>query len=65
VPPERAKQSSGGIGGNVARLTLRDSVQIGVLMNTRGLIELIVLYISLTAGVLDTRLFSEMIARAP
>ena len=33
-------------------MTVRESVAVGVLMNTRGLVELIILNIGLDAGVL-------------
>lgn len=49
--------STGKIGGGaaVARffgMTVRESLAVGVLMNTRGLVELIILNIGLDAGVL-------------
>lgn len=46
------------------RLPPRESAAIGVLMNTRGLTELIVLTVGLQLGVLDTKLFSIMVVMA-
>jgi Kef-type K+ transport system membrane component KefB len=53
-----------GIGCRIAGLDRDDTLQLSVLMNTRGLIELIVLNVGLTAGVLDQRLFTEMVLMA-
>lgn len=50
-----------------AKLTgepLRESMTLGILLNTRGLTELIILNVGLGLGVLDTRLFSVMVAMA-
>jgi Kef-type K+ transport system membrane component KefB len=49
------------VGARAAGLDARSSSMIGVLMNTRGLIELIVLNVALAAGILDQALFSEMV----
>jgi Kef-type K+ transport system membrane component KefB len=49
------------VGARAAGLDTRSSAMLGVLMNTRGLIELIVLNVALTAGILDQALFSEMV----
>ncbi|WP_067474286.1 cation:proton antiporter [Dietzia timorensis] len=46
------------------RLPVRESATIGILMNARGLTELIVLTIGLQLGVLDTRLYSVMVVMA-
>ncbi len=40
---------------------LRESATIAALMNTRGLVELIVLNVGLSAGILNTRTFSVMV----
>ena len=45
----------------ISKLALRESCAIAVLMNTRGLIELIVLNLGLSAGILNTRTFSVMV----
>ncbi len=53
--------------GLAARLTghgWRDSAAIGALMNTRGLMELIVLNIGLDLGVISPRLFAMMVLMA-
>ena len=50
-----------------ARLTGVDgrrSVALGVLLNTRGLTELVILNVGLSLGVLDTRLFTAMVIMA-
>lgn len=59
----------GKIGGTVlaARLTgigLRDASILGALMNTRGLVELIVLNIGLDLGVISPAVFSMMVVMA-
>ena len=50
-----------------ARLTgldWRDSAALGILMNTRGLVELIVLNIGLDLGVITPRLFTMLVIMA-
>jgi Kef-type K+ transport system membrane component KefB len=42
-------------------LSWRDSVCVGVLMNTKGLVELIVLNMGLEAGVISDRVFVIMV----
>ena len=42
----------------------RESTAIGILMNTRGLTELIVLNLGVTLGILDTRLFTILVLMA-
>jgi Kef-type K+ transport system membrane component KefB len=59
----------GKIGGAVAaararRVGWHDALSIGALMNTRGLIELVVLTIGFERGVLDRRLFTVMVLMA-
>lgn len=44
-----------------SRMTLRESSVIAVLMNTRGLVELIVLNLGISSGILNTRTFSVMV----
>jgi Kef-type K+ transport system membrane component KefB len=48
-------------GARMAGFDSRSSSMLGVLMNTRGLIELIVLNVALAAGILDQALFSELV----
>ena len=45
-------------------MSWRDSGILGLLMNTRGLTELIILNVGLTLGVLDTRMFTMMVLMA-
>ncbi len=59
----------GKFGGSfgVARLTgmrLRDATALGVLMNTRGLMELIVLNVGLDLGVISPKIFTMMVIMA-
>jgi Kef-type K+ transport system membrane component KefB len=42
----------------------RDAAAIGILMNTRGLVEVIVLTVGRSAGLLDDRLFAVLLAMA-
>lgn len=45
-------------------LSLRQSAALGVLMNTRGLMELIVLNVGLDLGVISPRLFAMLVVMA-
>ncbi len=45
-------------------MSWRDSFSIGVLMNTRGLIELVVLNIGYDLGILSGRIFAMMVIMA-
>ena len=59
----------GKLGGSAiaARLTgmgWRDSLQLGALMNTRGLMELIVLNIGYDLGILSSRIFAMLVVMA-
>jgi Kef-type K+ transport system membrane component KefB len=61
--------TAGKFGGSLiaARLTgmrLRDAAALGILMNTRGLMELIVLNIGLDLGVISPTLFTMMVLMA-
>lgn len=61
--------SAGKIGGatlaaRVSGLSWRDSSALGALMNTRGLMELIVLDVGLELGVLGPRLFAMLVVMA-
>eukprot|EP01126_Amoeba_proteus_P027116 TRINITY_DN2687_c0_g3_i5.p1 TRINITY_DN2687_c0_g3~~TRINITY_DN2687_c0_g3_i5.p1 ORF type:complete len:397 (-),score=63.73 TRINITY_DN2687_c0_g3_i5:257-1447(-) len=46
------------------RFTFRESLAIGILMNTKGLVELIVLNFGLDFGILNTKLFTVMVIMA-
>ncbi|MGF1431576.1 cation:proton antiporter [Kitasatospora sp. LaBMicrA B282] len=50
--------------GRVVGLSRRDAGRLGVLMNTRGLTELIILNAGVTLGVLDESMFTMMVVMA-
>ena len=50
-----------GVASYLCKIPTRESAVIAVLMNTRGLVELIVLNIGLREGVLNNRIFSVMV----
>eukprot|EP00833_Pecoramyces_ruminatium_P005960 jgi/Orpsp1_1/1179992/evm.model.c7180000071698.1 len=52
------------IAARFCKLTLRESITLGILMNTKGLVELIVLNIGREAGVIDERVFVIMVIMA-
>jgi Kef-type K+ transport system membrane component KefB len=52
------------IGGRVRGLDWRDACQLGLMMNTRGLVELIILNVGLDKGILTPELFSMMVCMA-
>lgn len=58
------KLVGGYLGARASGLPSRQSTVVGVLMNTRGLTELIILGIGLQLHYLDTRLYSLMVAMA-
>jgi Kef-type K+ transport system membrane component KefB len=45
-------------GARAARVGVRESAAIGVLMNTRGLIEIVLLTVGRDKGLIDDRLFT-------
>jgi Kef-type K+ transport system membrane component KefB len=47
-----------------ARLTRADAAALGVMMNTRGLVELIVLNVGLEVGAISPRLFTMLVVMA-
>lgn len=51
-------------GARLQGVPRRSSATLGVLMNTRGLTELVILTVGLQLGVLDTRLYSLMVVMA-
>jgi Kef-type K+ transport system membrane component KefB len=64
-----AVATTGKFGGTLlaakaAGLDWRDSAALGILMNTRGLVELIVLNIGLDLGVISPRLFTMLVIMA-
>jgi Kef-type K+ transport system membrane component KefB len=52
------------LSGRLSGLSTRQASVMGVLMNTRGLVELVVLQVGLSAGIIDARLFSELVLMA-
>ncbi|MEV4319867.1 cation:proton antiporter [Actinocrispum sp. NPDC049592] len=52
------------LGARLRKQTPRDAAVLAVLMNTRGLTELIVLAVGLQIGVLDVRLYSLLVVMA-
>ncbi len=52
------------LGGVVMRFGVRDSLALGALLNTRGLVELIALNVGLDLGILSPALFSMMVLMA-
>ncbi|HKY04935.1 MAG TPA: cation:proton antiporter [Blastocatellia bacterium] len=53
-----------GVAASVTGHSRRESIQIGVLMNTRGLMELIILNIGLERGIITPTLFAIMVIMA-
>jgi Kef-type K+ transport system membrane component KefB len=51
-------------GMRVSGMSWRDSLTIGVLLNTRGLVELVILNVGLELGILSPALFSMMVIMA-
>ena len=59
----------GKVGGSVVaarstRMSWRDAALIGVLLNTRGLMELVILNVGLDIGVISRELFAMMVLMA-
>lgn len=52
------------IGARIKGMDWRDACQLGLMMNTRGLVELIVLNVGLDIGILSPVLFSMMVCMA-
>ena len=52
------------LAARVARMSWRESAALGILMNTRGLMELVILNIGLDIGVISPALFSMMVVMA-
>lgn len=52
------------LSGRLGGLSTRQASVMGVLMNTRGLVELVVLQVGLSAGIIDVQLFSELVLMA-
>ncbi|MFI8321218.1 cation:proton antiporter [Streptomyces sp. NPDC085529] len=58
------KVGAGTVSARGARRSWRDALLIGVLLNTRGLTELIVLNVGLQAGVIGPRLYALLVVMA-
>jgi Kef-type K+ transport system membrane component KefB len=52
------------VGAQLQRMPTRQSAAVGVLMNTRGLTELVILLVGKQLGVLDTAMFTMMVVMA-
>ena len=52
------------IGARMKGMSWEDACQLGLMMNTRGLVELIVLNVGLDIGILSSTLFSMMVCMA-
>ncbi|MEV5970899.1 cation:proton antiporter [Streptomyces sp. NPDC051921] len=59
-----SKVAAGTLSARGARQPWRDSLLIGVLLNTRGLTELIVLNVGLQAGIIGPRLYALLVVMA-
>jgi Kef-type K+ transport system membrane component KefB len=58
------KFGASALAARVAKMTWRESAAIGVLMNTRGLMELVILNVGLEIGVISPALFAIMVVMA-
>ncbi len=58
------KIGGAGIASRIAGYSLRESAGIGILMNTRGLMELVILNVGRELGVISDRIFSMMVVMA-
>jgi len=59
-----AKLGSAALAAAAAGLSRREALEVGVLMNARGLVELVVLSVGVQAGLLGDRLFTVMVLMA-
>jgi Kef-type K+ transport system membrane component KefB len=59
-----AKLLACAVAGRASGMNWRDALSVGVLMNTRGLIELVILNVGLEMGVISPTLFSIMVIMA-
>jgi Kef-type K+ transport system membrane component KefB len=58
------KLVAGALAARAGRLSWRDSATVGILLNTRGLTELIVLNVGLEAGIIGERLYTVFVLMA-
>jgi Kef-type K+ transport system membrane component KefB len=59
-----SKLGAGALSARVAGLSWHDSMSVGLLVNTRGLVELVALGIGSSAGILDTSLYAILVIMA-
>jgi Kef-type K+ transport system membrane component KefB len=59
-----SKLAAGGVSARTTGLSRRDALAVGVLLNTRGLVELVALGIGLSAGLLDSELYAVLVIMA-
>jgi Kef-type K+ transport system membrane component KefB len=59
-----AKMGGAFAGASIMKFGWRDSLSLGILLNTRGLVELVVLNVGLDLGILSPALFSMMVLMA-
>ena len=59
-----SKLVAGGVSARATGLSRRDATTVGVLLNTRGLVELVALGIGLSAGLLDRELYAVLVIMA-
>ena len=59
-----SKLLAGGLSARATGLSRHDALSVGVLLNTRGLVELVALGIGLSAGLLDTSLYAVLVIMA-
>ena len=59
-----SKLAAGALSAGAVGLARRDALSVGVLLNTRGLVELVALGIGLSAGLLDDRLYAVLVIMA-
>jgi Kef-type K+ transport system membrane component KefB len=59
-----SKLAAGSISARWTGLPRREAISVGVLLNTRGLVELVALGIGLSAGLLDSSLYAVLVVMA-
>lgn len=59
-----SKLAAGALSARATGLSRREAVSVGVLLNTRGLVELVALGIGLSAGLLDRELYAVLVIMA-
>ena len=64
VVASASKLVAGAFSARATGLSRHDALSVGVLLNTRGLVELVALGIGLSAGLLDTSLYAALVIMA-